>query len=59
MEEVRAFKYLGFDRGMRWNVQLEKMKEKAEEWTGKTEWMSRKDGQIEVERGRLVWELQV
>ena len=38
-------------------VQLEKMKEKAEEWAGKTEWMSRKDGQIEVERGRLVWEL--
>ena len=30
---------------------------KAEEWAGKTEWMSRKDGQIEVERGRLVWEL--
>ena len=41
------------------NVQLEKMKEKAEEWAGKTEWMSRKDGQIEVERGRLVWELLV
>ena len=43
MEKVKAFKYLGvwFDRGMR----------------GKTEWMSRKDGQIEVERGRLVWEL--
>ena len=59
MEEVKAFKYLGvwFDRGMRGNVQLEKMKEKAEEWAGKTEWMSRKDGQIEVERGRLVWEL--
>ena len=30
---------------------------KAEEWAGKTEWMSRRDGQIEVERGRLVWEL--
>ena len=38
-------------------MQLEKMKEKAEEWAGKVEWMSRKDGQIEVERGRLVWEL--
>ena len=59
MEEVKAFKYLGvwFDRSMRGNVQLEKMKQKAEEWAGKTEWMSRKDGQIEVERGRLVWEL--
>ena len=54
MEEVKAFKYLGvwFDRGMRGNVQLEKMKEKAEEWVGKTEWMRRKDGQIELERGR-------
>ena len=59
MEEVKAFKYLGvcFDRSMRGNVQLENMKEKAEEWAGKTEWMSRKDGQIEVKRGRLVWEL--
>ena len=38
-------------------MQLEKMKQKAKEWAGKTEWMSRKDGQIEVERGRLVWEL--
>ena len=56
---MKAFKYLGvwFDRGMRGNVQLEKMKGKAEEWAGKTEWMNRRDGQIEVERGRLVWEL--
>ena len=38
-------------------MQLEKMKENAEESAGKTEWISRKDGQIEVERGRLVWEL--
>ena len=36
---------------------MEKMAEKAEEWAGKMEWMSRKDGQAEVERGRLVWEL--
>ena len=59
MEEVKVFKYLGlwFDRGMRGNVQVEKMAEKAEEWAGKMEWMSRKDGKIEVERGRLVWEL--
>ena len=33
------------------------MATKLKEWAGKTEWMSRKDGQIEVERGRLVWEL--
>lgn len=38
IEEVKAFKYLGvwFDKGMRGNVQLEKMKEEAEEWAGKT-----------------------
>ena len=37
MEEVKASKYLGvwFDRGMPGNVQLEKMKEKAEEWAWK------------------------
>ena len=29
------------------------MAEKAEEWAGKMEWMSRKDGQVEVERGTL------
>ena len=52
MEEVKVFKYLGlwFDRGMRGNEQVEKMAEKAEEWAGKMEWMSKKDGQIEVER---------
>ena len=36
---------------------MERMREKAEEWAGRTEWMSRVNGQIEVERGRLVWEL--
>ena len=38
MEEVKAFKYLGvwFDSSMQRNVQLEKMKEKAEDWAGKT-----------------------
>ena len=60
MEEVKVFKYLGlwFNRGMQGNVQVEKMAEKAEEWPGKMEWMSRKDGQVEVERSRLVWELR-
>ena len=59
MEEVEAFKYLGvwLDRKMRGNVQLERVREKAEEWAGRTEWMSRVNGQIEVERGRLIWEL--
>ena len=59
MEAVTAFKYLGvwLDQKMRGNVQMERMREKAEEWAGRTEWMSRVNGQIEVERGRLVWEL--
>ena len=42
---------------MRGNVQLERMREK--EWAGRTEWMSRVNGQIEVECGRLIWELLV
>ena len=33
------------------------MREKAQEWAGRAEWMSRVNGQIEVEQGRLVWEL--
>ncbi len=59
MEEVEVFKYLGLwmDKRMRGNVQMEKIREKAEEWAAKTEWMSRVNGQMEVERGRLVWEL--
>ena len=32
------------------------MREKAKEWAGRTEWMSRVNGQIEVGQGRLVWE---
>ena len=35
----------------------DKMREKTEEGAGRTEWMSRVNGPIEVERGRLVWEL--
>ncbi len=59
LEEVNAFKYLGawLDRRMRGNVKLEKMTEKAEEWAGKVERMCRKEGQVEIERGHLVWEL--
>jgi len=58
-EVINEFKYLGlwFDRHMRGNVQLEKLSEKAEEWEGKVERVSRKDEQFEVERGRVVWEL--
>ena len=59
MEEVEAFKNLGvwFDRWMRRNVQLKKMVEKAEEWIGKVEWMARVNGEVEVECGRMAWEL--
>ena len=32
-------------------------KKKAEEWIGKVIWMSRVNGQVEVDRGRMVWEL--
>ena len=39
------------------NVQLEKMAKKAEEWIGRVTWMSRVNGQVEVDRGRMVWEL--
>ena len=35
----------------------ERIREKAEEWAGKTKWMSQVNGQMEVERGKLVWEL--
>ena len=33
------------------------MANKAEEWVGKAMWMSRVNGQVEVDRGRMVWEL--
>ena len=29
----------------------------AEEWVGKVIWMSRVNGQVEDDRGRMVWEL--
>ena len=31
---------------MRENVQMKRIREKAEEWTGNTEWMGRVNGQI-------------
>ena len=29
----------------------------AEEWIGRATWMSRVNGQVEVDRERIVWEL--
>ena len=46
-----------FDRKLRGNVHLEKMVNKAEEWVGKVMWMSRVNGQVEVDRGRMVRKL--
>ena len=45
------------DRGMRGNVHLEKMRGKAEKWRAKIGCMSRVNGEMEVDRGRLIWEL--
>ena len=46
LEVVDSFKYLGvwIDRWLRGNVHLEQMVEKAEEWIGKVEWMSKVNG---------------
>ena len=46
-----------FDSKLRDNVHLEKMANKAEEWVGKVMWMSRVNGQVGVDTGRMVWEL--
>ena len=46
-----------FDRKLRGNVRLEKMANKAEEWVGNVMWVSRVNGQVEADRGRMVWEL--
>ena len=59
MDEVDEFKYMGvwFDRKLRGDVYLENMVNKAEKWAGKVMWMSRIKGQMEIDRGRMVWEL--
>ena len=59
MDEVEELKNLDawFDRKLQGNVLLEKMANKAEEWVGKVMWMSRVNGQVEVDRGRMAWEL--
>ena len=56
MENVEVFRYLGvwFDRGMRGNVYLEKMRVKAEKWGARIGCMSRMNGEMEVDRGRLI-----
>ena len=46
-----------FHRKLRGIVHLEKMANKAEKWVGKVMWMSRVKGQVEVDSGRIVWEL--
>ena len=46
-----------FDRKLRGNAHLEKMANMAEEWVGKVMWMSRVNGRVEVDRGRMVLEL--
>ena len=33
------------------------MGKRAEEWIGRVTWMSRMKGQVEVDGGRMVWEL--
>ena len=42
---------------MRRYVHLEKMREKAEKWEARIGCMSRVNGEIEVDRGRFIWEL--
>ena len=46
-----------FDWKLRGNVHLEKMGNKAEEWIAMVIWMSRVNGLVKVDRGRIVWEL--
>ena len=49
MENVEVFKYheVWFDRGMRGNVHLEKMRGKAEKWGARIACMSRVNGEVE------------
>ena len=55
MKNVEIFKYLGvwFDRGMRGNAHLEKMREKAEKWEARIGCMRRVNGEMEMDRGKL------
>ena len=40
-------------------MQPAKMTEKAEEWVGRVEWMSKVNRQVEADRWRIMWELMV
>ena len=53
MEEVEGYLGVWFDRKLRGNVHLEKMAN-TEEWVRKVLWMSRVNGQVEVDRGLMV-----
>ena len=46
-----------FDRKLRCDAHLEKMANMAEEGVGRVMLMSRVNGQVEVDRGWMVWEL--
>ena len=47
-----------FGRKLRSNVHLEKMVNKAEEWVGKVIWLSRVNGHVGVDRGRIMCSLE-
>ena len=57
--ELKSLQVSGvwFDRGIRGNVHLEKNMEKAEKWEVRIGCMSRVNGEMELDRGRLIWEL--
>ena len=59
VEEVEKYMYLGVwvDKMLRGNIQLEKMADKGRRVDWKGEWMSRVNGLVEVDRGRMLWEL--
>ena len=58
LEVVEAFSYLRVwvDEKLRRNVHLKEINVKAEEWI-KVVWMSKVNGKMEVDRGRMLWEL--
>ena len=39
------------------NIHLEKMREKAEKWEARIGYMSKVNGVMEVNSGRLIWQL--
>ena len=59
IENVEVIKYLRvwLDRGMSGNIHLEKMREKAEKLEARIGCVSRVNGVMEVNSGRLIWQL--